>query len=160
MIHHMCETWSQHTWWLCSRPGLGAPKPGCDTHTLIFASWSYTSLRYSEAASHHCSSASKHSSPWFSSLVHHCSSPCRVIQQYCKSLLVTCRCSVASLRCQSLRVVSDLRSRWQKNPQERCPKIWWWCAWSSDSIYQARSTNCLDQKITTDLADSCQLWKR
>jgi hypothetical protein len=26
----MCETWSQHTWWLCSRPGLGAPKPGCD----------------------------------------------------------------------------------------------------------------------------------
>jgi hypothetical protein len=35
MIHHMCETWSQHTWWLCSRPGLGAPKPGCDT--LAFA---------------------------------------------------------------------------------------------------------------------------
>jgi hypothetical protein len=31
MIHHMCETWSQHTWWLCSRPGLGALKPGCDT---------------------------------------------------------------------------------------------------------------------------------
>jgi hypothetical protein len=30
MIHHMCETWSQHTWWWCSRPGLGAPKPGCD----------------------------------------------------------------------------------------------------------------------------------
>jgi hypothetical protein len=30
MIHHMCETWSQHTWWLCSCPGLGAPKPGCD----------------------------------------------------------------------------------------------------------------------------------
>jgi hypothetical protein len=30
MIHHMCETWSQHTWWLCSRLGLGAPKPGCD----------------------------------------------------------------------------------------------------------------------------------
>jgi hypothetical protein len=29
MIHHMCETWSQHTWWLCSRPGLGALKPGC-----------------------------------------------------------------------------------------------------------------------------------
>jgi hypothetical protein len=26
MIHHMCETWSQHTWWLCSRPGLGAPE--------------------------------------------------------------------------------------------------------------------------------------
>jgi hypothetical protein len=26
MIHHMCETWSQHTWWLCSRLGLGAPK--------------------------------------------------------------------------------------------------------------------------------------
>jgi hypothetical protein len=30
MIHHMCETWSQHTWWLCLRPGLGPPKPGCD----------------------------------------------------------------------------------------------------------------------------------
>jgi hypothetical protein len=30
MNHHMCETWSQHTWWLCSRPGLGAPKSGCD----------------------------------------------------------------------------------------------------------------------------------
>jgi hypothetical protein len=30
MIHHMCETWSQYTWWLCSRPGLGASKPGCD----------------------------------------------------------------------------------------------------------------------------------
>jgi hypothetical protein len=29
-MHHMCETWSQHTWCLCSRPGLGAPKPGCD----------------------------------------------------------------------------------------------------------------------------------
>jgi hypothetical protein len=34
MIHHMCETWSQHTWWLCSRPGLGAPKPGCDMGVL------------------------------------------------------------------------------------------------------------------------------
>jgi hypothetical protein len=30
MIHHMCETWSQHTLCLCSRPGLGAPKSGCD----------------------------------------------------------------------------------------------------------------------------------
>ena len=30
MIHHMCETWSQHTWWLCSCPGLGSLKPGCD----------------------------------------------------------------------------------------------------------------------------------
>jgi hypothetical protein len=30
IIHRMCETWSQHTWWLCSRLGLGAPKPGCD----------------------------------------------------------------------------------------------------------------------------------
>jgi hypothetical protein len=26
MIHHMCETWSQHTWWLCLRPGFGPPK--------------------------------------------------------------------------------------------------------------------------------------
>jgi hypothetical protein len=31
MIHHMCETWSQHTWWLCSRPGLGAPNLGVIT---------------------------------------------------------------------------------------------------------------------------------
>jgi hypothetical protein len=31
---HMCETWSQHTWWLCSRLGLGAPKPGCDNWVL------------------------------------------------------------------------------------------------------------------------------
>jgi hypothetical protein len=30
MIHHMCETWSQHTWWLCSHPGFGPLKPGCD----------------------------------------------------------------------------------------------------------------------------------
>jgi hypothetical protein len=30
MIHHMCETWSQHTWWLCSRPGFGPLKPWCD----------------------------------------------------------------------------------------------------------------------------------
>ena len=30
MIHHMCETWSQHTWWLCSRPSFGPLKPGCD----------------------------------------------------------------------------------------------------------------------------------
>jgi hypothetical protein len=30
MIHHMCETWSQHTWWLCSRLGFGPLKPGCD----------------------------------------------------------------------------------------------------------------------------------
>jgi hypothetical protein len=27
----MCETWSQHTWCLCSRPGFGPLKPGCDT---------------------------------------------------------------------------------------------------------------------------------
>jgi hypothetical protein len=27
----MCVTWSQHTWCLCLRPGLGAPKPECDT---------------------------------------------------------------------------------------------------------------------------------
>jgi hypothetical protein len=30
MIHHMCETWSQHTWWLCSHPGFGPIKPGSD----------------------------------------------------------------------------------------------------------------------------------
>jgi hypothetical protein len=29
-MHHMCETWSQHTWCLCSRPGFGSLKPGCD----------------------------------------------------------------------------------------------------------------------------------
>jgi hypothetical protein len=34
MNHHMCETWSQHTWWLCSCSGLGAPKTGCDTQAL------------------------------------------------------------------------------------------------------------------------------
>jgi hypothetical protein len=28
----ICETWSQHTWWLCSCSGLGAPKPGCDSN--------------------------------------------------------------------------------------------------------------------------------
>jgi hypothetical protein len=33
MIHHMCETWFQHTWWLCSRPGLGAPK------TRVWQKW-------------------------------------------------------------------------------------------------------------------------
>ena len=26
----MCETWSQHTWCLCSRPGFGPLKSGCD----------------------------------------------------------------------------------------------------------------------------------
>jgi hypothetical protein len=26
----MCETWSQHTWWLCSCLGLGDLKPRCD----------------------------------------------------------------------------------------------------------------------------------
>jgi hypothetical protein len=30
MNHHMCETWSQHTWWLCSRLGFGPLKSGCD----------------------------------------------------------------------------------------------------------------------------------
>jgi hypothetical protein len=30
MNHHMCETWSQHTWWLCSRPSFGPLKSGCD----------------------------------------------------------------------------------------------------------------------------------
>jgi hypothetical protein len=25
-MHHMCETWSQHTWWLCLRPGFGPLK--------------------------------------------------------------------------------------------------------------------------------------
>jgi hypothetical protein len=39
MIHHMCETWSQHTWWLCSRAGLGAPKSGCDTWAVIGFVW-------------------------------------------------------------------------------------------------------------------------
>jgi hypothetical protein len=34
MIHHMCETWSQHTWWLCSRLGFGPLKPGCDSSTI------------------------------------------------------------------------------------------------------------------------------
>jgi hypothetical protein len=34
MIHHMCETWSQQTWWLCSRPGFGPLKPGCDNDTI------------------------------------------------------------------------------------------------------------------------------
>jgi hypothetical protein len=29
-MHHMCETWSQHTWCLCSRPDFGPLKPGCD----------------------------------------------------------------------------------------------------------------------------------
>ena len=29
-FHHMCETWSQHTWCLCSRPGFGPLKSGCD----------------------------------------------------------------------------------------------------------------------------------
>jgi hypothetical protein len=29
-MHHMCETWSQHTWCLCSRPGFGLLKSGCD----------------------------------------------------------------------------------------------------------------------------------
>jgi hypothetical protein len=29
-MHHMCETWSQHTWCLCSRPGFGPLKSGCD----------------------------------------------------------------------------------------------------------------------------------
>ena len=29
-MHHMCETWSQHTWCLCSRPGFGSLKSGCD----------------------------------------------------------------------------------------------------------------------------------
>jgi hypothetical protein len=30
-MHHMCETWSQHTWCLCLRPGFGPLKPGCYT---------------------------------------------------------------------------------------------------------------------------------
>jgi hypothetical protein len=29
-MHHMCETWSQHTWCLCSRPGFRPLKSGCD----------------------------------------------------------------------------------------------------------------------------------
>jgi hypothetical protein len=35
----MCETWSQHTWCLCSRPGFGPLKPGCDTDTVSFMDW-------------------------------------------------------------------------------------------------------------------------
>jgi hypothetical protein len=31
-MHHMCETWSQHTWCLCSRPGFGPLKSGCDRY--------------------------------------------------------------------------------------------------------------------------------
>jgi hypothetical protein len=36
-MHHMCETWSQHTWCLCSRPGFGPLKPGCDITTQILS---------------------------------------------------------------------------------------------------------------------------
>jgi hypothetical protein len=32
MIHHMCQTWSQYTWWFCSRPSFGPLEPRCDTH--------------------------------------------------------------------------------------------------------------------------------
>jgi hypothetical protein len=39
-MHHMCETWSQHTWCLCSRPGFGPLKPGCDSFPLRPPSWS------------------------------------------------------------------------------------------------------------------------
>jgi hypothetical protein len=34
-MHHMCETWSQHTWCLCSRPGFGPLKSGCDNGPKI-----------------------------------------------------------------------------------------------------------------------------
>jgi hypothetical protein len=34
-MHHMCETWSQHTWCLCSHPGFGPLKSGCDTPRLL-----------------------------------------------------------------------------------------------------------------------------
>jgi hypothetical protein len=66
-------------------------------HTLIFASWTCPSLRCPEYASCNCSSALRHHSPWFSSLVY--------------------RCSVASLRCPSLHDISDLCSRQQKDPK-------------------------------------------
>jgi hypothetical protein len=42
MIHHMCETWSQHTWWLCSRPGFGPLKPGCDNRWSFVFLWHRT----------------------------------------------------------------------------------------------------------------------
>jgi hypothetical protein len=35
-MHHMCETWSQHTWCLCSRPGFGSLKPGCDSISTMY----------------------------------------------------------------------------------------------------------------------------
>jgi hypothetical protein len=43
-MHHTCETWSQHTWCLCLRPGFGPLKPGCDTdgHAIT-----YTGLKLS-----------------------------------------------------------------------------------------------------------------
>jgi hypothetical protein len=41
MIHHMCETWSQHTWCLCSRLGLGASKPGCDRMRQTLRDYDY-----------------------------------------------------------------------------------------------------------------------
>ncbi|XP_035817807.1 uncharacterized protein [Zea mays] len=31
---------------------------------------------------------------------------------------------------------------------------------ASSAIFPKRSTNCMNRKIATDLADSCQLWKR
>jgi hypothetical protein len=37
-MHHMCETWSQHTWWLCSRPGFGPLKSGCDSNAQYSSS--------------------------------------------------------------------------------------------------------------------------
>jgi hypothetical protein len=42
MIHHMCETWSQHTWYLCSRSGLGASKPRCDKDLSVQDDLTYT----------------------------------------------------------------------------------------------------------------------
>ena len=45
-------------------------------------------------------------------------------------------------------------------PKRRCPKVGWWGVWSSDSICQARSTNYINRRIITNLADSSQLLER
>jgi hypothetical protein len=49
MNHHMCETWSQHTWWLCSHPGFGPLKSGCDIfphHKKIWKTWALPKCRF------------------------------------------------------------------------------------------------------------------
>jgi hypothetical protein len=59
----MCETWSQHTWCLCSRSGFGPLKPGCDSPGSVFCFGTISSVADEEGILHRIADPPEKKSP-------------------------------------------------------------------------------------------------